>query len=129
MFNDQHQSATNYPLVRITNLTKGHVSYNRTLGHSFMGVAAIKKRVHTTFDVPLSQETGPSKIEVVANGIPSQPICIIVKGKGGDDGNNGMGQFKKQFKGQCNLLHDNDDPKGDRGDDDDGHDGYYNNDD
>ncbi len=109
MYGDEFQTATNYPLVRITNLNTGHVFYNRTHDHSFMGVAAKTKPVHTTFDVPLSQETGPSKIEVVANGIPSQPICIIVQGKGDDDANNGLGQFNKQFKGQCTLLKDYDD--------------------
>ncbi len=74
-----------------------------------MGVAATTKPVYTTFDVPLSQEAGPSKIEVVANGIPSQPICIIVQGNQGDGNNEGMGQFKKQFKGQCTVLKNYDD--------------------
>lgn len=97
MEGDDFQMATNYPLVRITNLATGHVFYSRTHDHSYMGVAATKKRVHTHFDVPLTQEVGPSKIEVIANGIASQPICIYVKGKSEQDdpNSNVMSNSKK----------------------------------
>lgn len=43
-----------------------------------MGVASNKK-VHTFFDVPANIESGESKFEVVANGIPSKPKKIVVK--------------------------------------------------
>ena len=78
MYGDDYQSATNYPLVRITNLESGHVFYSRTHDHSSMAVASNKK-VHTFFDVPVNQEPGTSKLEVVANGIPSKPVYIKVK--------------------------------------------------
>lgn len=78
MFGDDAQSATNYPLVRITNNSTGHVFYCRTHDHSFMGVASNQK-VYTYFDVPANIELGKSTIEVVANGIPSDPLCIFVK--------------------------------------------------
>ena len=38
-FGDEYQTATNYPLVRITNNSTGHVFYAKTHDHSTMGVA------------------------------------------------------------------------------------------
>ena len=78
MFGDEGQSATNYPLVRITNLKTGHVFYSRTHDHSSMAVASEKPSL-THFDVPATQEGGLSKLEVVANGIASDPILVFVK--------------------------------------------------
>ncbi|HVN03286.1 MAG TPA: kelch repeat-containing protein, partial [Bryobacteraceae bacterium] len=40
---DEFQTATNYPLVRITNTGTGHVFYARTHNHSSMGVATGNK--------------------------------------------------------------------------------------
>lgn len=80
MFGDDYQSATNYPLVRITNCKTSHVFYCRTHDHSFMGVAS-KKKVSTCFDVPSDIEYGESILEVVVNGIPSKPVCIDVTSK------------------------------------------------
>src|SRR6202044_3742102 len=51
-FGDEFQTATNYPLVRITNIATGHVFYARTHDHSTMGVATGTKVVFTNFDVP-----------------------------------------------------------------------------
>jgi len=76
-FGDEFETATNYPLVRITNNATGHVFYARTHGHSTMAVAS-KVPVFTHFDVPAGMETGPSTLVVVANGIPSSPINITV---------------------------------------------------
>jgi hypothetical protein len=77
-FGDELETATNYPLVRITNNATGHVFYARTHGHSTMGVATGRTRVSTNFDVPAAAETGSSFLEVVANGIASQPVTITV---------------------------------------------------
>jgi len=77
-FGDEDQTATNYPLVRITNTASGHVFYARTHDHSTMGVATGSKTVSTNFDVPAGIETGASTLEVVANGIPSKPVNITV---------------------------------------------------
>ena len=77
-FGDELETATNYPLVRITNTATGHVFYARTHGHSTMGVATGKTRVSTNFDVPAAMETGPSTLAVVANGIPSKPVSVTV---------------------------------------------------
>jgi hypothetical protein len=78
-YGDDVQAATNYPLVRITNLATGHVSYSRTHDHSSMAVAS-ENAVSTQFDVPTAQELGQSKLEVVANGIPSDPVFVSVIG-------------------------------------------------
>ncbi len=76
-FGDESQNATNYPLVRITNLSTHHVFYSRTHNHSSMAVAS-PATVTTQFDVPSAQELGPSLIEVVANGIASQSRAVTV---------------------------------------------------
>ncbi|SRR5579862_327120 len=78
-FGDESQCATNYPLVRITNVATGHVFYSRTHDHTSMAVAS-PNDVATHFDVPADQEAGPSTLEVVANGIASQPISVTVIG-------------------------------------------------
>src|SRR5579884_72438 len=77
-FGDEFQTATNYPLVRITNVASGHVFYARTHDRSTMGVATGTATVYTYFDVPAGMETGASKLEVVANGIPSAAVNITV---------------------------------------------------
>jgi Kelch motif len=77
-FGDELETATNYPLVRITNNATGHVFYARTHGHSTMGVATGGEKVSTNFDVPAAAETGSSSLEVVANGIASEPVTITV---------------------------------------------------
>jgi hypothetical protein len=71
------QSATNYPLVRITNNATGHVFYCRTHDHSSMAVAS-PFPVSTYFDIPSTIETGAGKLEVVTNGIPSRPEPVDI---------------------------------------------------
>jgi hypothetical protein len=78
MYGDDAQSATNYPLVRITNYTTGHVFYMFTHNHSSMGVATAGVNVSTLFDPPLNMERGWSYLVVVANGIPSAPVNLNV---------------------------------------------------
>jgi len=75
---DELNAATNYPLVRITNVASGHVVYARTHGHSSMGVATGSTIVSTQFDVPSAAESGASTLVVVANGIASVPVSVTV---------------------------------------------------
>jgi hypothetical protein len=75
---DELNAATNYPLVRITNMTSGHVVYARTHGHSSMGVATGSLIVSTHFDVPAGAEAGASSLIVVANGIASAAVSVTV---------------------------------------------------
>jgi hypothetical protein len=78
-YGDDATMATNYPLVRITNEATNHVFYARTHDHSTMGIATGTTIVSTTFDVPVTAETGASKIVVVANGIPSRPKRVTIQ--------------------------------------------------
>ena len=75
---DEFNAATNYPLVRITHLASGRVVYARTHDHSSMGVATGSAIVSTVFDVPPTTDTGPSALAVVANGIASAPLNVMV---------------------------------------------------
>ncbi|HEX8817619.1 MAG TPA: hypothetical protein VF753_19160, partial [Terriglobales bacterium] len=79
MYGDDDQTATNYPLVRITNKASGNVFYATTHDHSTMAVATGDKQVSTHFDVPENIETGPSRLVVVTNGIPSEPVSVTVQ--------------------------------------------------
>jgi hypothetical protein len=76
-YGDDVQGATNYPLVRIRNLRTSHVFYSRTQDHSSMAVAS-DAVVSTHFRVSPAQESGPSVLEVVANGIASKPVPVWV---------------------------------------------------
>ncbi len=77
-FGDEFETATNYPLVRLTNVNTGHVFYARTHDHSSMAVHKLGSITYTHFDVPAAAETGSTTMEVVANGIPSNKITILV---------------------------------------------------
>jgi hypothetical protein len=77
-YGDDAQSATNYPLVRITNTATGHAFYARTFNHSSMGVATGSLTVKTNFQVSPRTERGPSHLEVVANGIASTPVSVTI---------------------------------------------------
>jgi len=76
-YGDDSQSATNYPIVRITNNATGHVFYARTANHSSMSIAPDNPG-STTFTVPGSIETGPSALAVIANGIPSTSVPLMI---------------------------------------------------
>ena len=77
-YGDDAQSATNYPLVRITMKASGHVFYCRTSGHSSMAVAS-SATVSTHFAVPSGIETGAGELVVVANGIASTAVTVKVE--------------------------------------------------
>jgi len=77
-YGDDSQTSTNYPVIRITNNATGHVTYCRTSGHSTMGLATGSKIVSTNFLLPKTIESGPSKLQVIANGVPSAPFALTV---------------------------------------------------
>jgi hypothetical protein len=98
MYGDDAQMATNYPMVRITNIATGHVCYARTHDYN-VGVGHLKRagesadeddedreraESSTLFDIPPAVtpatgwalvenpcDPGPSTLVLVANGIPS----------------------------------------------------------
>jgi len=78
MYGDDAQMATNYPLVRITNNASHYVFYAKTHDHSTMAIGTGTATVATRFDVPFDVEAGASKLVVVANGIPSAPVDVMV---------------------------------------------------
>jgi hypothetical protein len=84
-YGDDAQSATNYPLVRITNNATHHVFYARTFNHSRMGVEPTGSTtpVMTSFQVPATFEAGPATLAVVANGIASPPVAVNKCSTGG----------------------------------------------
>jgi len=77
-YGDDNQSATNWPLVRITNVGTGAVVYARTHTFSTMGVATGSKSVSARFDVPATITLGASTLEGVANGIPSAAVAVVI---------------------------------------------------
>jgi hypothetical protein len=78
MYGDDNQSATNWPLVRITNSTTGKVVYARTHSFSTMGVATRTRQVGAQFDIPATIGLGASTLEVVTNGIPSAALAVTI---------------------------------------------------
>lgn len=80
-FGDEYQSATNYPLVRLTepqgvcthDCSPPKVYYCRTHDHSYMGVATGDLPVSTKFDCPGVPNGQNYRMEVVANGIAGSP--------------------------------------------------------
>ncbi len=78
-YGDDCTNATNYPIVRITNQSTRHVFYARTHDHSTMAIATGSTVVSTMVDVPVSTETGLSRIEVVANGIASKARRVTIQ--------------------------------------------------
>ena len=77
-YGDDFQDATNYPIVRITNVATGHVFYCRTHDHNTMAVG-YNGPAYTHLDIPANMETGQSYLEVVANGIASQKYMVGIK--------------------------------------------------
>jgi hypothetical protein len=87
-YGDDYAAATNYPIVRITNRKSGIVSYCRTANHTVvsgsgtvpsMGVATGAAVVTTQVTVPGNVAPGDCTFVVVANGIPSQSVPIVVR--------------------------------------------------
>jgi hypothetical protein len=77
-YGDDAQAATNYPLVRFTNRVTGNVYYERTHDHSTMAIAYTGP-ASTIFDVSSQTETGLNDMEIVANGIASDPVTVNVE--------------------------------------------------
>ncbi len=76
-YGDDVQDNTNFPLVRITNTTSGVVTYARTSQWSSVSVAP-GTGSSTKFTVPASTPAGASTLEVIANGIASQPVPVTI---------------------------------------------------
>jgi hypothetical protein len=77
-YGDDYQDATNYPIVRFTNVNTGHVFYGRTHDHSTMAVG-YHGPTSTHVDVPANMETGSANMQVVVNGIASMNYRVVVQ--------------------------------------------------
>jgi len=76
-YGDDGDSATNFPLVRITNQQTGRVEYARTSGFTTR-VASGSAPVTTQVTLPADLDRGNADLVVVANGIASKPVKILV---------------------------------------------------
>jgi hypothetical protein len=77
-YGDDVQDNTNFPLVRITNLKTGVVTYARTSDWSSVSIAP-GATSSTNFTLPSTIPAGPSTLVAVANGIASYPVFVTIK--------------------------------------------------
>jgi hypothetical protein len=77
-YGDDCTSATNYPIARLRH-ADGQVLYCRTFDHSTMGVATRHHLVHTMVEIPAAAPSGEAHLQIVANGIASDPVEVDVK--------------------------------------------------
>jgi hypothetical protein len=77
-YGDDQQSATNYPMIRVTTMGTSHVRYYRAHDSSNYSIAPGNEST-TKVDVPMDAELGLATLEVVANGVPSPPIVVNIK--------------------------------------------------
>jgi hypothetical protein len=76
-YGDDYQSATNYPLVRITSTATGAVVYARTFGMTMMSVAPHAPS-SVRFTLPAGIRAGASILVVIANGLASAPVHVSI---------------------------------------------------
>jgi galactose oxidase-like protein len=81
-YGDDGGMATNYPIVRLTHRATGQVVYVRSHDFSTMKVAtgtAVPHDLHSCrIDIPSYLATGHWNLEVIANGIPSDPVAVHI---------------------------------------------------
>jgi alpha-tubulin suppressor-like RCC1 family protein len=77
-YGDDKQMDSNYPIVRMTNLTSGVVYYARTFGWNSTSVQTGTRTNSTEFTVPPGMPLGSYSLVVIANGIASDPIVTSV---------------------------------------------------
>ena len=77
-YGDDDQSATNYPLVRVTSVRTGRVVYARTFDMSSMSVTPMLAS-HAQFQLPARVPAGTATLVVVANGISSASVAVTVR--------------------------------------------------
>src|SRR5579871_1002190 len=74
--------ATNYPIVRLTRPVSNEVVYLRSHKFSTLGVAtgrhAPHDLQHCTIDIPANIATGYWQLEVVADGIASERLEVLI---------------------------------------------------
>ncbi len=76
-YGDDFQDATNYPLVRFTNVASGAVVYGKTHNHNTMAVGYVGPS-YTHVDIPSNIQTGATHLQVIVNGIASQNYTVVI---------------------------------------------------
>ena len=81
-YGDDAGMATNYPIVRLTKHSSGHIVYVRSHDFSTMGVATGSRDPEDLqscmIDIPAHMPHGEWKLAVVANGIASEGIDVMI---------------------------------------------------
>jgi hypothetical protein len=77
-YGDDVQTSSDFPIVRVTAMTSGHVWYCRTYNPTDR-LTSPDEQGTATFDVPDSLEEGDAQIDVIANGIPSAGLTVNIK--------------------------------------------------
>jgi hypothetical protein len=77
-YGDDYQGDTNYPLVRLTNTSTGHVYWALTHDESTHSIAP-GTIMYTKFDIPARVPAGTYSLVSIANGISSNAIVVHVK--------------------------------------------------
>ena len=106
-YGDDAQMNSNYPLVRLTSGT--NVFYARTFNWNTTGVQRGALTDTTEFTLPAGLPQGPMSLEVVANGIASNPTpftsCVPVGVKGKDGLQARLQRFTASSFGSMLRLH------------------------
>jgi hypothetical protein len=76
-YGDNAQSASNFPIVRVTNNTTGDVCFGRSYNFSTMGVWTTGT-TNAVFDLSKKCETGASTLQVIVNGIASTGTAVTL---------------------------------------------------
>jgi len=77
-YGDDAQMGTNYPIAKFTNKGTGAVSYFRTFDFSTFSVTP-GSAVHSTLvEIPASAVPGAYRLQVIANGIPSDAVDVKI---------------------------------------------------
>ena len=77
-YGDDYQGATNYPLVRLTQVSSPNNVYYATTHDETTHSIAPGTANTTFFDVPSGMVSGDYTLSVVANGIASDPVTVSV---------------------------------------------------
>ncbi len=77
-YGDDVQASTDFPIVRVTASTSGHVWYCRTHDPSDRSTSPDEQGT-ATFDIPETVEGGTADVAVIANGIASAPLTVNIK--------------------------------------------------
>ena len=76
-YGDDFQDASNYPIVKFTNVATGHVFFGKTHDHSTMAVG-YHGPAYTHVDVPTNIELGQTHLQVIVNGIASSNYTVVI---------------------------------------------------